>query len=108
MKIPIKARKKKMAKDEKLLVISDDCAQVSDCEYENSDIKSVVLGKNVFSIGKSAFGGCVSLSKIQLNEGLEYIDDWAFGGCAKLKEVKFPYSVLRIGKFAFCGCKRLT
>lgn len=58
-----------------------------------SDIKSLVIGSNVASIGKSAFYNCTSLKKITIKStSIKSIGSKAFKGTAKKAIVKVPKS----------------
>jgi len=77
--------------------------------FKSTDIRKVVLGENLTTIGVEAFFDCVALTEIQFAEqsALEIISDAAFGGCATLKEVKMPDTVRVMGGYAFMGCYAL-
>ena len=68
--------------------------------YFNDDIEKVTLPKSLRTIGKSAFGGCSSLSVVEFGKGLKEIEDRAFDDCP-LQNVKIPSSVTSIGRSAF-------
>ena len=64
-------------------------------QFNNSDIKSVVIEDGVTSIGNSAFYECTSLSSIILPETLTTLsNEWVFGSCKNLKEVYFYATTL--------------
>lgn len=73
----------------------------------NKMLESVFLPKEVSSIGFSAFAHCTNLSKVILNEGLEFILDQAFYGCEKLFEIVIPDGTIAIGSGAFQKCTSL-
>ncbi len=64
---------------------------VTDIPYETfyyrSNLRSVVLPKNLQTIGSYAFCGCSSLTEITLPESLHSIGNWAFGNCENLKSI---------------------
>lgn len=64
-------------------------------------LEYIVFPSSLKKIGKSAFGGCGSLAQIDLNEGLEEIEDSAFASCSQLREIVFPTSLRLIGNYAF-------
>ena len=70
-------------------------------------ITSVTLGKNVQSIGKSAFANCPKLKTLKGGEALTTIKDSAFSGCGALESVTLEKTVKKVGKNAFKGCKAL-
>ena len=73
-----------------------------------------ITGKLVFPSGiteiwSSAFASCHRLSKIELNEGLEYIGQMAFIHCDALEDsLVIPESVKEIDNRAFEDCSRLS
>ncbi len=74
----------------------------------NSDIKSVVIGSGVKSIGANAFFNCYELKNISLPEGLTSIGTCAFYSCNGLTNAILPESLISIGNGAFSGCWELT
>ncbi len=62
---------------------------------------------NVTSIGKGAFGWCVSLKSIDLPSSLKTIGDGAFLHTA-LECITLPEGITTIGEGAFDGCENLT
>ena len=73
-----------------------------------ADIKSVVIGGGITSIGDSAFRECKKLTKVTIPDSVTRIGDMAFEGCGKLKDLVIPDTVTAIGNFAFNDCKGLT
>lgn len=66
----------------------------------DTDLRYVVLGSNVKTIGKIAFERCKNLEYVQLNDSLEEIGEAAL--CfISAKEIKIPESVIAIGDAAF-------
>lgn len=51
--------------------------------------------------GTCLFYGCTNLTKVELNEGLEFIHDYAFYNCTALSDIDFPDSVKYVGFNAF-------
>ncbi len=100
------------------------------CEYI-SDIKSVIIGEGVTtigvgafiecwnltnisiantvtSIGVSAFENCQNLIEINIPTNLKSIGSEAFNWCRSIEAITIPKSVTNIGEFAFIGCSSLT
>ena len=53
----------------------------------NTDIKSMIIGENVTTIGDNAFKGCSNLRKLELPSTLKSIGENAFAGCDNIAEV---------------------
>lgn len=73
----------------------------------NKKIKSVYVGKNITTIGKSAFYGCTSLQKVTGCTNVKTIKDKAFYGCKKLTSVSMKSKLTSIGKYSFYKCTAL-
>lgn len=73
--------------------------------YEISEIKNLVIGKNIKYIGKNAFSGKY-IENLILGEDVEIIGEGAFRSC-NLKRVVIPDSVLAIKRSAF-SCNRIV
>lgn len=73
------------------------------------NLHTIVLHKDIVSIGPSAFKGCINLIKI---EGLESAKDlFLMDGCEScenLEEITLPSRINQIAERAFKDCKRLT
>ena len=76
--------------------------------YQNRDIVSVTLGRNVTVVRRAAFAYCEYLGRITLSESLTTIENAGFVNCASLPGITIPDSVTGIGKEAFVGCSGLT
>ncbi|MDE6604530.1 MAG: alpha/beta fold hydrolase [Clostridia bacterium] len=111
-------------------VISIGESAFADC----SALKNVELGENCLleSIGKGAFGGCVSLDHLPDLGAVQQIADGAFAGssikkidfaqfpsinsigagafreCKNLASLTFGSNITSIGEYAFFGCEDLT
>lgn len=75
----------------------------------NKRITKVTVGKNVNTIGASAFYGCSKLKSIIFKSGSELtaINSKAFYKCTALIKITIPSKVAKIGTQAFYGCKKL-
>ena len=71
------------------------------------DIKSVVVGEGITSIGETAFFDCELLSEVSLPKSLELIAPGAFAYCTKLDSIKFEENVAIIEVLAFYACVSL-
>ena len=73
-------------------------------------IQTVVIGKDVTSIGNCAFYNTTDLTSVTFENGskLTNIGQAAFGSCRKLTSITIPFSVTTIGANAFVVCEKLT
>ena len=71
-------------------------------------IPSKHKGKQVTSIGYTAFSMCTSISSVKIPQGVKNIGRHSFSGCTSLKKVTIPNSVSKIDGGAFSGCINLT
>lgn len=72
-----------------------------------SQIKEVYISEGITSIGRSAFGGCPSLTRASIPASAAVIGDWAFRGCSSLSNVTIGKGVQKIGYAAFRQCDAL-
>lgn len=73
----------------------------------SSNLRSIILPKNIINIEDQAFRGCKNLSHITLPANLTSIGNEAFSGCINLSDIALPYALISIGDSAFEGCTGL-
>ncbi|MDY6373689.1 MAG: leucine-rich repeat domain-containing protein, partial [Bacteroidales bacterium] len=88
------------------------------CCYGMTNLTSIEISSNVTSIGKTAFGGCESLSSIKVSEDNHVYDSRESSNAiiktntnelvAGCKSTVIPYGVTSIGYAAFVNCTGLT
>lgn len=71
--------------------------------FNGSDITTVTIPSSIKQIEDYAFASCHKLTKVNLNEGLEILDNSVFFNCSALKEIKLPNSIKQVGTRAFSG-----
>lgn len=72
------------------------------------EIKQIVIGPDITSIGPWAFLGCVNATSVTFySENLMSIGNNAFQACSSLTEVEIPYGVTSIGNRAFAECSSM-
>ena len=76
----------------------------SDC----SNLKNIILPKDIISIKNYAFSGCDSLSSITIPDCVTELGVEMFKGCTKLSSVSIGNGVTSIPYGAFYECKSLT
>ena len=89
--------------------MSDNNTNKAPWEAYKQQIKHVVIGKDITSIGKFNFFYCSKLESVTFEEGtkLEKIG-WGAFGYSSLQEIAVPDSVTRIDGYAFYYCSKLT
>lgn len=107
------------ASDYTLIIVAlDGAVNVSIPDYSSANtpnwshlrnsIKTILLGRNIASIGDYAFANMPYLSSIILGNDVTTIGSYAFYNDTGLTEVTFPKSVATIEPNAFTGCSALT
>ena len=81
---------------------------IADGAFENENLKTVTISKNVTLIGKEAFANCPNLETVIIedNSELKIIDDGAFR-TTEIKSITVPESVNTVGESAFEDCSSL-
>lgn len=76
----------------------------------NSKITSLVVGKNVKTIGKRAFYSMTELTSVSFKAGskLTTIGENLLQSCKKLKKVSFPETLTELPNYTFSYCADLT
>ena len=76
--------------------------------WSEYDIKRIIIGDGVTTIGEYAFKYCSSLTSVTIPNSVTEIGSDAFRGCSALTSVNIPNSVTTIGSSAFWYCSALT
>ena len=74
----------------------------------NENVKNVIIGKGVTSIGDGAFGSCHNLISIDIPSSVTSIGKSVFEFCYGLTSITIPNSVKRIGGWCFYNCGYLS
>lgn len=75
---------------------------------QRAKIKVVVIKQGITKIGRSAFGDCENLMKVDIPSSVIAIGDYAFFRCYRVENIIIPDTVTEIGECAFYGCDGLT
>lgn len=70
-------------------------------------LKEVNISSEVANFGVCAFGNCIKLENVQLNENMSVLPQYTFKECLSLERISIPLSVQIIGVHAFENCKVL-
>lgn len=76
-------------------------------EYRDQ-VKLVIVGQGVTSIGSSAFQDCKNLETVSLPGSLTALGKAAFLRCGKLTNITLPASLKSVGEDCFTGCEKLV
>ena len=89
----------------KKLVIGNGVTSIGDEAFEScEELSEVVFGTALCNIGQKAFSGCSKLTEIDLsNTQVREISQEAFTGCYNVKSLKLPKAIEVIGRSAFSG-----
>lgn len=74
---------------------------------EMPKLQSVQISKSVKAIGMKAFHNDVSLTEVEIPEGVTHLGGYAFAFCKGLKKATVPGTVKMIENYAFLGCTAL-
>ena len=76
-------------------------------EYRDQ-VKLVILGRGVTSIGSSAFQDCKNLETVSLPGSLTALGKAAFLRCGELTNITLPASLKSVGEDCFTDCEKLV
>lgn len=95
--------------DGSLAVVGSGPAEGEDLLDAGSQATSLIIGREVTSIGAEVFSCFTKLERVVFEEGssLESIGSGAFYGCTHLSSIRIPAQVQRIGSGAFSSCLEL-
>jgi len=72
-----------------------------------TEVKKVVVGAGVISIGRYAFYNCDKLESVSLPEGLIEIRYGSFYNCSYLAGIDIPSTVVLVESYAFMHCESI-
>lgn len=86
---------------QELLVIPSHIRSIRSYAYAHNYFDSIVIPKNIKTIGYGAFKSCSDLKFIDIQEGVLSITDYAFANCGHIQKVKLPSTIGALGKDIF-------
>ena len=89
------------------LEIPDGVQTIGRFAFYGSGLQSVVIGKDVQSIGTGSFSDCKDLVSVALPQKMKSVGSELFANCAGLKSVSFGSGVTSIEEGAFLNCTSL-
>ncbi len=95
-------------KEIKNLVIPDSVTSIESYAFEGAAFDTVILGKDLYSIGASSFKNCSNLITVEIPESVSSIGKDAFAECTNLKSVVIRGSLSDSEENIFTGCNNLT
>ncbi|MBQ8084569.1 MAG: leucine-rich repeat domain-containing protein [Lachnospiraceae bacterium] len=87
--------------------LPDEYWSLSDKDIVRDDIKEVIVGEGISSLGDGAFYRCEQLTSASLPSSLTSIGVNAFAACSELKAIVIPQGVVSIGDSGFKWCSSL-
>ena len=79
-----------------------------DSPFDDSDIKSVIIGEGITSIGSYTFRLCKKLTNIKIADSVTNIGHYAFYNCSGLTSITMPASLQLNSSNVFTGCTNIT
>lgn len=102
-------REFEMGNEIKKIVVGDGITSIGSYAFcDCGEVTEVSLPAGLKKIGFAAFGSCGKLKNINLPDGLETIDDYAFDCCSALESIVIPDSVTDLGGSVFFDCYNLV
>lgn len=80
--------------------------KVAGDSWKSADVKEVLIGNGVTTIGDNLFSGC-EMTSVTIPEGVITIEDFAFASCDALTDVVISGNTITIRGYGFAECTSL-
>lgn len=87
--------------------VSYEITAIGEGAFAGRQLSSVVLNKNIKSIGDKAFYNNQDLTSFIIPDGVETIGTSAFYNCSKIDKIELPDSIVSIGTYSFYKCSNI-
>lgn len=88
----------------KTVTVPNGVKQIAGAFAGNTTVETMILNKDLKSVGDMSFMGCSSLKSVNLPSGVTDIGANAFYGCSNLQKLTLGDKITSIGAEAFSGC----
>lgn len=75
--------------------------------YLHNEIKTVIIGEGITTVGPLAFADCVNLTRVQLPSTVRALTARCFYNCQSLTQIELPLQLTFLGSSAFEQCSSL-
>lgn len=90
------------------VVLPDSVTEIDNYAFYNAkELKRVIFGSGLRTIGDRAFDGCSSLIGADIPSKVSSIGSYAFNNCTSLETVILPTSISKVNKYTFAYCDSL-
>lgn len=86
------------------LKLNENLQEIGDYAFRSNLIITLTMPNTLKIIGKYAFSYCFNLEVLNLNEGLEKIDNAAFSSDENIKKIILPKTLTTLSDYAFQNC----
>ena len=91
-------------KNLKTIILPSTLKEIGEYSFDYSGFVEITIPSNVKKVTKRAFEGDTNLKYVNLEDGVNTIEDGVFRDCTQLQYVSIPESVTDIDALAFDGC----
>lgn len=90
------------------ITLPESLTEIPDDALANIGIETIVIPKNVKTIGKGAFYECRNLKRLVIPNTVAYVDSFAFAYCLDLEYIRYPEGIKTLKYCTLFGCNYLV